>query len=118
MTYSKDIYSLIRRELKKYYPASEGWRFSIIRNNKYTVTLYILQAPIIFTENDYYTFTLVDIRCNEHLSRMYSIVKGEFIEPNNTDLRWYVFICNGKTHYGKYTPFKLYGSIEDKFKML
>ncbi len=49
---STEEVKVIREELKAAFPASEGWKFSVVRDHHSSVTVAIMEAPIDFLSEE------------------------------------------------------------------
>lgn len=103
----------IREAIKKEFPSSKGWKFSISNENHSTVNCHIMEAPVNFEErqindkwiNDHYKDKPEQL---EALSRLRDILNGATLEEgarnfDNSDpmtdyfhVGWYIHIQVGK----------------------
>ena len=107
----------IRNELKKQFPAKDGWKFSVRNENHSSVNIAILQAPVKFVDKDYAQlneYYLERYENSDILKKISSIADGNFFDNpkernyNNSDSMtdyfdrgWYTHLEVGKWN----TPF-------------
>ncbi len=106
---TKEKTATIREQLKKAFPASEGWKLSLTNERHSVLHLSILRAPIRFADKDYQQMHNYDSYQNsEVLKYMDSVINGRFLPDgeknfNDSDIMtdyhhvgWYAYIQQGQ----------------------